>query len=169
MFPFSSKFPNSVPRTEPKMESLEWPEMQVFLPSHPSHLLDSGRLNPSQSETILLGHWLKCRPGSDDESCFKAPRNCFKCLITKCWVRRLRHCKVKSSNSSRIFQKAQVFLGSYAPKTPSFLFLVPGSLLGGCRPNHREQINSQDIEGKMAHGLCTCTQNTRKIERHIRC
>ena len=53
MFPFSSKFPNSVPRTEPKMERLEWSEMQVFLPSHPSPLL------PPTMEGLIL---LRVRP-----------------------------------------------------------------------------------------------------------
>lgn len=64
MFPFSSKFPNSVPRTEPRTERLEWTEMQLFLHilpfHHPPLPHHNGRFNPPQSEATLLGHWLKC-------------------------------------------------------------------------------------------------------------
>lgn len=50
-----------------------------------------------------------------------------------------RHCKVKVIPPD--LPKPR-FSGAMLPKH-HLLFLVPGSLLGGCRPNHREQINLQ--------------------------
>lgn len=59
MFPFSSKLPSSVPRTEPETEKLEWSEMQLAL-----HIFNfpvpQARLDPPESEAALWGPWLKC-------------------------------------------------------------------------------------------------------------
>lgn len=143
--------------------------MQVFLPSHPSpapHPPNSGRFIPSQGETILLGHWLKCA----NQAVMMSHALKLQGTVSNVWLQNVEEKAggiVRSKgNSSRIFQSPGC--PGLCSQNTIFYFFVPGSLLGECKPNHREQNNLQDIEGKIAHGICTCSQNTRKIDRHIK-
>lgn len=139
MFPFLSKLPSSVPRTEPETEKLEWSEMEPAL-----HVFNfpppQARLDPPRSEATLLGHWLKCAIQAFVGKCFQAPSVYLKCTITRCW--RAGGRRWKSGNCNRPFECLPKPRSSRA-RLPRchFVFLVSDGLLGEHRPNHRQQNN----------------------------
>lgn len=149
MFLFSSRLPESVPRTEPETERLERSARQLFFFSDPSFVhRHRRRFNPSQSEATRWGAPAEmCRPGRCGE-CLKAPGVCRKRMIYKMLPGRQQALGGREREPREWLPEPR--LSSPTPATCHPLFLVSGGLLGSAhKPQGTEQCAGHKRNGNM--------------------